>query len=135
MARGSRQTLRVATRAAVAFLMAMTTVLTGWETAAATSFRFVNTGNPIPANTGYYSSRLNHYEVYMTNCQSPYNWSAKLRETTGGSGAQIRSLSGPCGGTAGNIAMSWWGPDVDTRVWCYNLTTSSKFAECWELYS
>lgn len=134
MSKRHRSVVRAGARRARGVLVVAVAILTMSGNAEAVSFRFVNTGNPIPANFGYYSARRSHYEVYMTKCQSPQNWSARVRETAGGSGAQIRSLSAPCGGQQGNIAMSWWGPDADTRVWCYNLTSSSKYAECWELY-
>lgn len=100
-------------------------------TAAATSFNFVNTGAPIPANFSYYSSRQSHWGVDMSGCQSPGNWSARVRDTTGGSGAQIRNLSGACN----TMSLFWGTPDTDTRVWCYNQTSSSKYAYCTQYYS
>jgi hypothetical protein len=100
-------------------------------TAAAAQFDFVNIANPIPANHGYYSSRQNHYSVDMAGCGTTGTWSARVRETTGGSGAQIRNLTGQCK----HMILSWWPADTDVRVWCYNQTSSPRYAWCTQYYN
>lgn len=113
-------------RATVALAAVLGLVL-GAGVASAASFDYVTTTNPMAALTAYYSGVKDHTGNFMHQCQNP-TFSAAIYLTTSG-GTQIRRVDGNCPvGTGGHPAEN------DTRAWCANKETSSKYAKCTEYY-
>lgn len=95
----------------------------------ALSFGYVNTLNPIPANTTYFDSTLlTHTGHQIANCQNP-TFSAGIYLSTSG-GSQIRSKVGNC-----PLFNTGHTPEASTRANCTNKETTAKFAACTEFFN
>lgn len=114
-------------RRATVTLAAVLGLAVGAGIASAASFDYVTTTNPMAALTAYYSGVKDHTGNYIHQCQNP-TFSAAIYLTTSG-GTQIRRVDGNC------PLRNWGHPaENDTRAWCANKETTSKYAKCTEYY-
>jgi hypothetical protein len=94
---------------------------------ASTSFVYVSTGSPIPANTAYYDpTYLTHDGNHIQYCDVSFS-AAIFLKTTGGS--EIRRRDGNC-----SLHYDWAVGEASTRAWCYSKSASARYAQCLEWY-